>query len=285
MERECCLCILIIALGGSSLVACGWWPAAADLAVGEARQLERVAWRSIWLPVIPAATVAAWLCGWAIVEPDPLPERMPISLILLSVPFALLFARAAVRAGWALFIDGETPGVATVGLLRPWIVFSPHLARALGDRQIEAALAHERAHVCHRDPLRICLAQLATDLQWPWPQARARMRRWLIALELARDEEACATGVEGPDLADAIVASARFGQQLNLPAHAALTGEPLALKERIRRLLDPPHAGAKRARKTALRGLPAVIPMLMMALALGSIFGERVIPVLFRIAA
>lgn len=285
MERECCLSILIAVAGGSALMACGWWPLAGEPRSGDARHFERVTWRRIWLPVVPAATATVWLCGWALVEPDPVPERVPISIILLSLPFGLLFVRAAVRAGWALAAEGEASGAATVGLLRPWIVFSPHLAKALDDRQIEAALEHERAHARHRDPLRIWVAQLATDLQWPWPQARERMRQWLLALELARDEEARAAGVAGIDLADAILTSVRLGHQTLLPSLAALVGEHSALKRRIQRLLDPMSGDAEETRRGGRGRLWALLPILLTVLALGSIFGERVIPVLFRIAA
>lgn len=102
---------------------------------------------------------------------------------------------------------GQLPGV-----LRPRILISPRLANALQDRELEAVVEHERAHARHRDPLRLWLAQLATDLQWPWPQARVRFRAWIHALELARDEEALARGVDGADLAAAILVSVRLYQ-------------------------------------------------------------------------
>jgi hypothetical protein len=282
MERELCLSILIVVISGAALLGFGWWPVA-DAIETCARGLERVAWRRVWLPVAPAILLAAGLCGWALVEPDPMPEGAPASLIVMSVPLALLFARAMVRAGWSLIGDRRDPGTATIGLLRPWILFSPHLAKALDERQIEAALEHERAHVRHRDLLRILLAQLATDLQWPWPQARKRMRRWLLALELARDEEARAAGVEGADLADAILATARFNQHLNLSV-AALTGEGSVLKERIVRLLAPPTK-VMEAQANASGTLPTVVVSLLSALVLGIIFGEQVVQALFRIAA
>jgi beta-lactamase regulating signal transducer with metallopeptidase domain len=162
-------------------------------------------------------------------------------------------------------------------------VFSPRLAKKLDDRQIEAALEHERAHARHWDPLRIWLAQLITDLQWPWPQACERMQRWLIALELARDEEARAAGIEGTDLAEAIIASARFCQNANLSAQATLTGRAAALKERIARLLDPPCADSAPAHVRS--PLFALLPTSMLALAVGLIFGERMVRALFWIAA
>lgn len=282
MERELCLSILIILMCGTTLLGCGWWPDA-DVRGSSALGFERIAWRRVCLPVAPATLVAASLCGWALVEPDPMPEGAPPLVILMSAPLAVVFARAVVRAGWSLFGDRRDPGTATVGLLRPWILFSPHLAKALDDRQIEAALAHERAHVRHRDPLRILLAQLATDLQWPWPQARVRMERWLLALELARDEEARAAGVEGADLADAILATARFSRHLNLPA-ATLTGQASALKDRIDRLLTPlTETTGVQARARGV--LPTAAVTLLSALAFGALFGEQVVRALFRIAA
>ena len=281
MDREYCLSFLIALVGGTTLLACGWWPIA-DVRIRSAVGLEKILWWRIWLPFAPALAVASALCGWALLEPDPVPERVPISLILMSTPFLLLLTRAAVRGGRALITDPRDPKTATVGLLQPRIVLSPRLAKKLDDRQIEAALEHERAHARHRDPLRIWLAQLVTDLQWPWPQARERMQRWLIALELARDEEARAAGIEGTDLAEAIIASARFCQNANPSTQATLTGQAAALKERIARLLDPLCADSEPAHGCS--PLFALLPTSMLALAAGLIFGERMVRALFWIA-
>ncbi|HVA40400.1 MAG TPA: M56 family metallopeptidase [Candidatus Binataceae bacterium] len=188
------------------------------------------------------------------------------------------------RAGWSLFRDDGDPGTATVGLLKPWIVFSPHLAKALDDRAIEAALEHERAHARHRDPLRIWLAQLATDLQWPWPQAQERFRAWIVALELARDEEARAAGADGSDLAAAILAAARLRQHAIVSPVAALIGEQSVLKQRIACLLNPLADQAEEIR--ARWPQPWILaPVLLMAVVLGSAFGEIVVRTLLRIAA
>jgi hypothetical protein len=283
MERECFLGILVALLSGTTILACGWWPPR-DAGGRSARHLERSRWRQIWLPLVPASLIAASLCGWALAEPDPTPEKASILLILATVPFALLFGRAAIRALWSLVRDEGDVVTATVGLLRPWVLFSPYLAKALDDRTIEAALEHERAHARHRDPLRIWLAQLATDLQWPWPQAQKRFGLWILALELARDEEARASGADGYDLANAILTSARLGRQAILPANAALISDPSTLKERISRLLvplplDPPRTHT--VRWTAV----VVIPVLLGAIGFGSVFGEQILRTLLRLGA
>jgi len=109
------------------------------------------------------------------------------------------------------------------------------------------------------------------------------MRRWLLALELARDEEARAAGIDGIELADAIVASARFSQQTNLSVCAALTGDACALEERIARLLEP----LREPRGTCgnVYGSLLMTSSLLMAVALGSVFGERVVRALFLMVA
>lgn len=284
MERECCLSVMSILFGGILIEICGWWSSVHESAVS-GRDLERLRWKELWLPIIPALIVVAWLCGWAAVEPDPVPEQVPIWLVLASVPFGLVVARAVIRAAWSLFREDGDPGTATVGLLKPWIVFSPRLARTLDERALEAALDHERAHARHRDPLRIWLAQLATDLCWPWPQAQLRLRRWIVALELARDEEARASGAEGSDLAAAILASVRLREQTLSPVGVQLTGDAGALQERIGCLLNP-LADPALARNGGARLMPALLAIgLMSSAVLGSAFGERVIGTLLRIAA
>jgi hypothetical protein len=46
-------------------------------------------------------------------------------LRLVAGLFVLLFGRAAIRALWSLVRDEADVVTATVGLLRPWVLFSP----------------------------------------------------------------------------------------------------------------------------------------------------------------
>jgi len=283
VERECLLTVLVAMLGGSAIAACAGWPAALPADPG-ARSLERALWRRIWGPLVPAGFIAAALCGWALAEPDPVPERVPPAVLIAAVPFFFVAARAAVRAGWSLVRDDGDPDTVTVGLLRPWVVFSPYLARALDDSALEAALEHERAHARNRDPLRIWLAQIAIDLQWPWPQAQSRLGQWIVALELARDEEARAAGVDGADLARAILAAARMRRSHSLTPVAALIGEKSVLEHRIARLTSPMPAAAKRI-ESGRRYILMLASGLLAAVGLGTIFGEAAVAALLRIAA
>jgi hypothetical protein len=296
MEREWLLLMLVMLLGGAILHALAWLPPVQpDRASG--RVLEQRAWLRLWYPAVPALVVAAWLGGWAMTQFDPVRDRLGVwTLYGLWLPFAFLFGRALLRAGWSLLRPSPDSGVATIGFLQPQTLFSPFLARQLEDQLIRAALAHEHAHARHRDPLRIWLAQFFTDLQWPWPAAQQRFTSWLVALELARDEEARAHGADGADLAAAVMASIRFVHQLPAKepllwngtrfAHARLFGDGRVLQERVTRLLAPLSQGAQSVAGPALSFQSAVlllVPVLMLAALVGVWCGAPVLRALLAL--
>ena len=243
MSRELLLWALSLLLVGSLHVACGAWlgraiGAASLWRLTSAQQAERQAWRAIWEPLAPGALVLAFLLGWALQEPETA-EALQGWVYLLVAPIALVWLRAVHRA-WRAGSARHVPVAGTVGLLRPRVVVGPALRAAVDEHAFAAALAHEEAHVRHRDPLRLLLAQLATDLQWPARAAQGRLAQWREVLELARDEEACEHGVSGPDLAAAVVAAARLqpgvGQEATAVASLTL-GASEALRLRVTRLL------------------------------------------------
>ena len=237
MDRELLLLLLVLLLCGPTLVAFGWWPAGED-DLGDALRLERRRWRRLWVPLLPALVGVGVLAGWAVMEPDAA-EPLPSLAVLVATALALIPLRALCRAIFSMAARTSAP-VMTVGLWRPHIVFSPALRAVVDDEVAMAIWEHEAAHLRHRDPLRIWLGQLATDLQWPWPQARRRFESWLEALELARDDEARRHGADGLDLSAGILAAASFhsfGSAAGNPAVAALLHRPsLSLRRRMDRL-------------------------------------------------
>jgi hypothetical protein len=284
MERESLLATLIVILGGFALQMFAAWPCVRGDEPAS-RRLEVLRWCALWLPAAMALTVAAWLCGWALSQPDPVPGHVNGVIFVVALPFLLIGGRAVLRAIWSLCHSPRSHGIATVGLLRPRIVIAPDLERALDARALRAALAHEDTHVRHRDPLRIWLAQFVTDLQWPWSAAQRRFTDWLAVLEIARDDEARADGIDGADLAAAVLGSVRF--QLRVSGGAAtLIGRPQALPGRIARLLAPLPAGAAappdvQAPYAALTG--AWLLVWMVAIGLGLTCGKPLIDSLLSI--
>jgi beta-lactamase regulating signal transducer with metallopeptidase domain len=191
------------------------------------------------------------------------------------LPFALIFARTVWRAARSLTISRTHLTIATVGFFRPRIIVSPQFAEAIDKQALAAAMEHEGAHARHRDPLRLWLAQLATELLWPAPAATLRLQIWKRALEIARDDEARSRGAAGPDLAAAILASLRSTRVIPQVAAATLT-DATFIKERVTRLLQPlDFEGLPRRKMTPVLLLLSLgIPL---AILLGIKFGEKLI--------
>ena len=258
MDRELVLAALIAIVVGPLIAA-----------------VAALRWRSIWAPVIPAALVIALLIGWALVEPEDA-EPVPAWALLVALPVVIVWGRAILRATRALRYP-DPVAADTVGLIRPRVRIAPWFSDSLDAPALAAAIEHERAHVRHRDPLRIWLAQLVTDLQWPIPSAAKRLSRWRHELELARDDEARRQGTDGADLAAAIVSAAKR-PHVARNAVAALGARDLELRERVERLLAPlpsePVAGP------GIRALPFVMA-LVTAVFVGVYAGEPVVRALF----
>ncbi len=283
MDRELVLAVLTALLGGGALTLAGWWPAAAPDAA-ENYSCERRAWRRIWLPFAPALVTLAALAGWALNEPQDA-ERVPNLLLCAALPFVVVFLRAAWRAVRSLRAGDHDYAAATVGLIRPRIMVSPRIVKVLDDAALAATLAHERAHARHRDPLRLWLAQFATDLLWPWPAATGRMLSWKRALEFARDDEARLAGVAGPDLAAAIVAALRLTLAAAPPAAATLGADEAFVKCRIERLLRPLDVRSPQLRWDASWMLVPAALGIGLAVMAGTAFGELAVRTLFAAVA
>ena len=212
MDRELVLAILVALLCGGALTAAGWWPTGSPVA-SSGRALERRAWRRMWLPFGPAVLLFAALCGWALVEPA---DAEPVPNCLLWGAVALCGGCGARDVAGVMVRREFSPGPDS---RHRWIasaatsLLSPRIANGTRRRQrLLRRSSMSGLHARHRDPLRLWLAQLGSDLLWPWPAADARFRCWRRALELARDEEARLNGIAGPDLAAAILAALRLSR-------------------------------------------------------------------------
>ena len=271
MEREDVLLLLIPLLVGATALAAGCVPRRPPR-VSSAREAERLLWRAIWAPLLPALVVLAVVVGWALHEPDA-SERLPFAIRLAAAPLLVLWGRALLRAARAIFPGPVTLG--TVGLLRPRVVVDPALRAALDPALLHAALAHERAHVRHRDPLRVLGAQLVTDLLGPLPAARQRLLAWREALECSRDDEAREHGADGADLAAAIVQVAHGSSGPPGRAVACLTDAERALRSRVMRLLEPLPPAAAATPPALEPSTLLLLTLASLALAAGFLFGEQ----------
>ncbi len=279
MDRELVLAVLVVALTGLTLQLGARWPRADSSIMGSACQAERRCWRHLWLPLAPMALVLCAIAGWAAREPRNA-ERLPPTVLIVTAPFALVWMRAIWRASQALRRRPPVGAAGVIGLWRPRILISDQFRARVDQWAIAAAVAHEGAHVRHRDPLRLWVAQFVTDLQWPSARATSRLRAWTRVLERARDDDARLAGIEGADLAAAILAAVRLSERESSGPALTLTGEPTDLETRIRRLLEPAPVDTPMPSFTLPLILAAAPALLGVAIA-GALSGETLVRTVF----
>jgi hypothetical protein len=250
--RELVLALMILLVCGPLMWLAGLW-SGGKVDSDQPCELERKRWTQIWFPHLPSALAAALLVGWALQETPVSDEALHPIALAVAVAFGLWWARALARALRSLLRPEREPLAATRGLLVPQIRIGAELAAALDADELAAVQLHEAAHARHRDPLRIWLAQLACDLQFPTRKVKQRFDRWLHALELARDDEARRAGADGTALASAIVTAARMQGAFHR-APCGILGHSCPLEERVARLLAPLPAPSLPSR---------VVPVLM----------------------
>jgi hypothetical protein len=283
MERETLLVIVASAFFGVVV-----WLFALSLG-GRTRagDPEALAWWRLVLPLFAGCVVLAFLFGWALQEPDPADERVGLALRLLAVVSFGILLRALVRSARVLRSSGGVRvSIGTVGWVKPRVVVSEEFRTIAPKTVFAAALAHESAHVRGRDPIRIWLAQLAADLQWPIRGTERRFSAWLLALEAARDDEALAAGTMPEDLAEAILTAA--GLHVGLvpsggpkTANAVGMGAGEGIAWRVRRLLSPQDPGRAPARPRTFGIVQASrAGLLMGAFYLGLFYGDALLGVL-----
>lgn len=275
MDRELVLSGLVLASAGPALLMMASWGRTAPTTV---HLSERQCWRLLWIPALPAALILCGLLGWSLREPAT-SEPLPWTLLVIGMLVTVVWCRAVIRATRSLWSRPPRIYAAAIGFVRPRIVIDSQLRAALDPAALHAVEAHEWAHARHRDPLRIWLTQLVTDLQWPLPNAQRRFHAWLKALEMTRDDEARRAGIDGADLAAAVITAAQFG--IGHGAGARITGEGRDLAERVDRLLQPLVSDAP-APFSSMR-LLAMLPLFGIAALAGARFGEIAIRTLLRI--
>lgn len=277
MDRELVLAILGILLTGVTLRLGALWPQTAPVIAISARHSEHRCWRRVWIPLAPMVLVLGALAGWAALEPDN-SELVPRSLLLLSLPCAFVWTRAIWRAVKVLRRRPAVRAAGVIGLWHPRIVMSDQFRARVDELAAVAATAHEAAHARHRDPLRLLLAQFATDLQWPSARATERLRAWMRVVEFARDDEARHSGVEGADLAAAIIAAVKLYDTDRFAP--ALVGDRADFETRIRRLLAPMPPDEE-VPSSALTLVVAAAPALIAIAFAGALFGESLVRSVF----
>ncbi len=131
----------------------------------------------------------------------------------------------------------ESPMLA--GVWRPRLLLPEAFSRLWSPAQQRAVLAHELAHLAHRDQLWQVPVRLAVALLWWHPGTWRLLRRWRWCAELAADDAAARFFRTGVPLAEALLVAAK---QMTRPSRWPGWRSSLAFRSplgnRIHRLLQ-----------------------------------------------
>lgn len=190
-------------------------------------------------------------------------------------------ARFAAAAGLpdhrlgAIVIDDDTPLAYCLPGGRYRVVVSTATVAVLGPGQLQAVLAHERAHLRSRHHL-LLTAAAALARAFPWVPLLAQAGSQIAVLAEMAADDAATRGHDPASLAAALVHLARAGAR-----SAALTAGGTAAAARVERLLAPaaragaPARVARRVSGAAALAVPLAVACLPLLLAACDVASQR----------
>ncbi|MGC2529332.1 MAG: hypothetical protein WA639_16400 [Candidatus Acidiferrum sp.] len=148
-----------------------------------------------------------------------------------------------------LIVENDAPLLAMSGLLRPHLLISRAVLRALSAEELHAALRHEHAHRSSRDNAKRLLLLLAPDILPFVSPLRLLEHSWSKFTEWAADDLAASgDSARALSLAAALVRVARMGSSPRLPyLSTSLLACDRDLSARVDRLLRTTPATSARA--------------------------------------
>jgi uncharacterized protein (TIGR03435 family) len=197
--------------------------------------------------VLSLTTAAAivWLAGIAVLSLAFLQRWRRISHLAQTSAAACqgreaeLLHRAASRVGVArdlrlVLCDTDLePGV--FGILHSVLLWPRSISSCLNDRQIEAVMLHELAHVRRRDNLAAGVHELVQTIFWFHPLVWWIGARLIAERERACDEDVIRFGSRPEDYAEGILKTCEFTLASPLACVSGVTGAEL--KDRVRRIM------------------------------------------------
>jgi hypothetical protein len=197
-------------------------------------------------------------------EPGSVEERASVAMCVLATVAASILIGAAMRGlrsvratqrvvrSWtpgartidfaelsipAFVIEAQFPVVAIVGIFHQRLFIARQVLEHCSTEELRAVVAHERAHLQHRDNLLRLLLCCFPDLLSITPVAARLEQAWTRASEERADDEAAQAGL-GLELASALCKVARLARgSFQLPVMALYHGADVA--HRANRLLWP----------------------------------------------
>lgn len=299
MLRLVCLCFASFFVVHTAMAAAVWAAAPRAMRIGEAmrpRSGARFLLGLRLLPVAFAALVVAGLCvpSYLWLETNESTERVGLACCALALLGALVCAASAIRAvrrvldSWRgarecrraelarptadslpiTILASEAPILALTGFVRPRVIVSRLVLDSLSPEELDAAIAHERAHGRARDNLKRMALAFAPEIL-PFAGAFARLEHsWAKLIEWAADDDATRGNFgRSLSLAAALVRVARMGAAFSTSALISFfVGSDGELSSRIDRLIEgaPAHISFPRRLRIALSIGAAVVGALVL---------------------
>jgi len=206
------------------------------------------------LHLLPALLTATWLCGFVVVLLVWCARWRRVSVAVrdaaqLREGREVEALRRLERAGGLrkrieILVSPASLEPGIFGIARPVLLWPDGISERLGDRHLEAVLAHEVWHVRRRDNLFAAIHMAAEALFWFHPLLWWLGTRLVEERERACDEEVVELGTEREIYAESILKVCEFCVASPLVCVSGVTGADLKkrmvhiMNERIARKLD-----------------------------------------------
>jgi beta-lactamase regulating signal transducer with metallopeptidase domain len=187
-----------------------------------------------------------------------------------SVRIQSLAATTFVQNGREIYGSPVLHGISLAGVVRTRVMVGAAARACLSDAELDAAIAHERAHERSRDNLKRFAMFCAPDILGLTAAGRRLEAAWRAAAEREADVRAVAgSPARATDLASALIKVARLGQGADgrplSPVWSAFHEPPL-LEARVKSLLAVPAIpGARRRSRAAVGPLVVALPLTWLA--------------------
>jgi Zn-dependent protease with chaperone function len=240
----------------ASLASAAIWCAAQERLIALAPRVRARALATLRLLPATLAVGVASIVFLAFIRLEPTDAREVLGFVLPGAALAtvVVFARRATHAyvarrqttravatwqGSPPVVDVDFPIVAVVGIWRPRLYVARRVVETCDCDELDAIIAHERAHVSARDNVtRACflctpfaIGRVASQLELAWTRAS----------EEAADDAARCDERSSLALASALTKVARLAVNQPMPLlHASAIFSGSSVAERVQRILDSP---------------------------------------------
>lgn len=272
--RLICLCFATFFVVHTVLAAVAWGIAPKAISAGVGMRPRSGARFLLALRLLPGALAAFVVTAFCVpsylwLETNESTERVGLACCAMAVLGVLICVGSVMRSAWATFLswreakrckiagvtglathalpvtvlNSDVPVLALAGLIRPRVIVSHSILHSLSPEELDAAIAHERAHRRARDNWKRLALAFAPEIL-PFSRLFAKLNQcWAKLIEWAADDDATADNfARSLSLAAALVQVARMrGASLASPLMSFFVGNNRDLSVRVERLLGPRH--------------------------------------------